>query len=236
MGLGLGIRSKLSHVIAKSPVLKKIALKVQPRSRIFRKAYHTRVWDSDESHSGRGSELGATEALRIYLPTIFDRLHIKTFLDAPCGDWNWMREVDLSKVDYIGADIVSDAIERNRQKYQKERVKFIVADLTKDELPQADLILCRDCWVHVSFEDIADIIENFRRSRSEYLLVSNSPHVQENKDKLTGLDWRHINLKKAPFNFPDPLDSFKDHYDDTPFFMSLWRIEDLPVVKDRGNG
>src|SRR3712207_7875432 len=66
-----------------------------PRSTLF--PYTTLFRSSHESYSGRGSELGATESLRSYLPQLFERLNIKTFLDAPCGDWNWMRQVDLSR-------------------------------------------------------------------------------------------------------------------------------------------
>jgi hypothetical protein len=230
MGLGLGIRARVAKLLASTPGLQELAFKLRTREQVFSKAYSTRVWGSNESYSGRGSELGATESLRLYLPRIFERLNVKTFLDAPCGDWNWMHRVDLSKVKYIGADIVPDVIKRNQESYRRCNVDFIVADLTKDKLPRSDLILCRDCWVHLSFEDIADILENFRQSGAQYLLVSNSPHVQENTNKITGLDWRHINLMRAPFHFPDPLESFKDHYSDVPFFTSLWRIKDLPVV------
>ena len=45
-----------------------------------------RGWGSDESGSGIGSELGATEALREYLPGLFKRLGVRKVLDAPCGD------------------------------------------------------------------------------------------------------------------------------------------------------
>ncbi len=69
-----------------------------PQAReIFAKAYDTYQWGSQESRSGQGSELAATENLRAYLPELFERLNVRTFLDAPCGDWNWMREVDLRR-------------------------------------------------------------------------------------------------------------------------------------------
>jgi SAM-dependent methyltransferase len=171
MGLGLGIRARVAKLLANTPGLQKLAFKLRTREQIFSKAYSTRVWGSNESYSGRGSELGATESLRSYLPRIFERLNVKTFLDAPCGDWNWMRQVDLSKVKYIGADIVPDVIKRNQEAYQRDNVNFIIADLTKDSLPKSDLILCRDCWVHLSFEDIADILENFRQLAGPHEVV-----------------------------------------------------------------
>jgi hypothetical protein len=61
---------------------------------------------------GAGSEVGATENVRAYLPELFQRLQVSKFLDAASGDWNWMRRVDLSSVDYVGADIVSGVVAR----------------------------------------------------------------------------------------------------------------------------
>lgn len=230
---GLGIRQKASRLIADVPGLQRLFFKFRRRSSVFDKAYRTDVWGSTESHSGKGSELGATESLRLYLPEVFDKLNVKTLLDAPCGDWNWMRKVDLSSVQYVGADVVHRAIERNKEKYKMGNVDFIVADLTKDKLQKCDLVLCRDCWVHLSFQDISDILGNFRRSGSKYLLVNDSPNVKENTNKTTGLSWRHINLSLPPFNFPPPIESIKDNFSDSPFFISLWRIEDLPAVTIR---
>jgi hypothetical protein len=233
MGLELGIHSKLMRLGSKVPGLENLLLQLRSREKVFGKAYSTEIWGSTESRSGHGSELGATESLRLYLPKIFEELDIKTFLDAPCGDWNWMRKVDLSKVEYVGADVVPSVINKNQETYARVNVNFMVADLTRDKLPKSDLILCRDCWVHLSFRDISNIIENFRHSGAKYLLASNSSHVQFNENKITGLDWRYLNLSLAPFYFPTPLDSIKDHYSDVPFYTCLWRIEDLPVVRVR---
>jgi hypothetical protein len=41
-------------------------------------------------------------------------LGAQSLLDAGCGDFNWMRTVDLPGIKYIGVDVVSDLIERNR--------------------------------------------------------------------------------------------------------------------------
>jgi SAM-dependent methyltransferase len=197
---------------------------------VFEKAYATDIWGSAESKSGSGSELGATETLRSYLPDLFTRLKVERFLDAPCGDWNWMRHVDLSRVDYCGADVVPGVVARNQELFSRAGVRFVQADLTKDDLPRADFILCRDCWVHLSFQDIAAVLENFRRSGATWLLVSNSPDTRKNVNKFTGLSWRHLNLSLAPFHFPPALEARKDHHSDVLFYISLWHIKDLPRV------
>ena len=227
----LGLRSKIKDFLGNISALQDAAIKLKPREQIFAKAYDEPLWGSAESRSGEGSELGATASLREYLPELFRRLNIKTFLDAPCGDWNWMRLVDLTTVDYVGADVVPNVIANNQAKFSRPGVRFVVADLTKDDLPRADLVMCRDCWIHLSFQDIAAVLENIRRSGATWLLVSNSPHVTSNHNKFTGLDWRHLNLRQAPFHFPSPLGALKDHYPHEPFEITLWKIADLPNIK-----
>ena len=141
-----------------------------------------------------------------------------------------MRLVDLSGVEYVGADIVPTVIERNRSSYSREGVRFVVADLTWDLLPRADLILCRDCWVHLSFQDIAAMLENFRRSGATWLLVNNCAHPVDNVNKFTGLDWRHLDLQQAPFHFPAPLESAVDDPTNLSETIGLWRFADLPQL------
>jgi SAM-dependent methyltransferase len=229
MGVGLQLRTRVKRAIAEVPLLHDLALKLNSRSNIFSRAYAHKAWGSEESGSGIGSEIGATEALRSYLPDLFKRLGITKVLDAPCGDWNWMRLVDLNGIDYVGVDVVAEVIARN-QAYARGGVRFLVADLTQDELPSADLIICRDCWIHLSFRDAAAMLENFRRSGASWLLISNSSQVLENQNQLTGWMWRYLNLRRPPFNFPAGLEARKDHYAEHDFEITLWNIADLPRI------
>lgn len=224
------LRTRIKNVIARLPALHDLALSVRTREKIFSGAYAQKAWGSDESGSGTGSELGATEALRKYLPELLERLQIQRFLDAPCGDWNWMRLVDLKDITYFGLDVVPEVIARNVATYGRSGVEFKVADLTHDPLPKAELVLCRDCWIHLSFRDAASMLENFRRSGATYLLMSNSPQVQKNRNQLPGWNWRYLNLHLPPFNFPPGLEARKDHYAEHGFQITLWKIADLPPI------
>jgi hypothetical protein len=64
-----------------------------------------------------GSALQATRHTINALPNIFSKYEIKSILDSPCGDFHWMKEVDLSAVKYIGVDLVEAQIERNLSLY-----------------------------------------------------------------------------------------------------------------------
>jgi hypothetical protein len=88
--------------------------------------------------------------------------------------------------------------------YADARHRFLVLDLTRDELPPADLLLCRDCLVHLSYPDSRRALANVVRSGIPYLLATTFPAAAVNEDIVTG-DWRMINLEAAPFCFPPPL-------------------------------
>ena len=221
---------KAKSIGMRIPGVDKFVSLILPRAQVFQVAYATRAWGSTESGSGVGSELAATENVSAYLPELFHRLQVSKFLDAPCGDWNWMRRVDLSGVDYVGADVVSNVVAKDNQQYARSGVRFIHADLTKDYLPAVDMIMCRDCWEHLSFQDIAAILKNFRSTGATWLLVSNTPSQDKNQNQHTGIGWRHLNLHLPPFSFPPKTESRKDHYPDVPFEIALWRFADLPEV------
>jgi hypothetical protein len=76
--------------------------------------------------------------------------------------------------------------------------------MTRADLPAADLIVCRDGLVHLSFADARAAIENFRRSGSRYLLATTFVQRSENRDVPTG-GWRVLNMQAPPFSFPAPL-------------------------------
>ena len=134
--------------------------------RIFADIYKKGHWKSTESKSGKGSELKITQILRRELPVLLRDLNVRTMLDVPCGDFNWLKEVDLSFLDkYIGADIVSGLIESNRKLYENNfsNIEFRKIDVIVDPLPESDVILCRDLLIHFSFQDIDKTLEYFHK-------------------------------------------------------------------------
>jgi hypothetical protein len=174
-----------------------------PRASVFQQIYRRNHWGDAFSSSGSGSNLAATQNLRLELPRVLKGLDTRTMLDAPCGDFKWMRRVDLSRVDYIGADIVADMIEELNAKYGGPRSRFVVLDVCRDTLPAADVILCRDCLVHLSFEDALAALKNFRNCGAKWLLSTTFPTCRRNDDIITG-SWRPINLTLPPFSLSAP--------------------------------
>ena len=170
----------------------------------FTKIYELKYWGRTRSVSGWGSTLEYTENLRNKLPELLRIYSIQSIFDAPCGDHNWMRFVlKECAVNYIGGDIVSPLVESNNNKYKTGTVKFMQIDLTKDRFPYADLMVCRDCLIHLSYRDIKAVLENFVDSKIKYLLTSTLVHSNEhtNEDISSGRH-REIDLFSAPYNFP----------------------------------
>lgn len=199
---------------------------------IFTNIFYTNHWDSEESVSGPGAEMRQTREIRKVIPKIFKRYHIRTMLDIPCGDFNWMKAVDLSKLDkYIGADIVSELITLNIARYGDEQKEFIELDVTKNPLPIVDLVFSRDCFVHLNNDDICKALNNIKKSGSTFLLTTTYIYENTNIDTKEG-KWRSINLNIKPFNLPpfikyiktDFRDGGKNHPGNG---MALWKISDL---------
>jgi hypothetical protein len=180
---------------------------------VFNKIHQENHWGDGESVSGQGSNSEQTTTISVEIPKLLAELGVQTLLDAPCGDFGWISKVDLPIKNYIGADIVPAVIAKHKERVaensfinamNKTHYGFMVLDITQDDLPEADVMLCRDCLVHLSFADIQRFIKNLKRSKIKYLLTTTFPERTENHDIATG-DWRTLNLEVAPFHFPTPL-------------------------------
>ncbi len=203
-------------------------------SEIFNKIYQSNLWhiaEKRESVSGIGSSLKQTREIVENLPSVLRNFNIQTMLDIPCGDFNWMQNIDLSKIKYAGADIVEEIIKTNIEKFKNANNSFLQLNLIKDQIPKVDLIFCRDCFVHFSFKNIFKSIQNIKKSSSKYLMTTTFTNQQSNKDIHTG-GWRPLNFELPPFNFPKPIYLLNEKctemerlFDDKS--LGLWKISDL---------
>jgi hypothetical protein len=205
--------------------------------KIFTEIYRKNAWGG-KSVSGMGSDHHQTHAVRMGLPMLLRKYGIQSILDLPCGDFEWMQQVDLHDFEYTGGDIVPDLIERNQKQYGSSRRNFRVLNLTTDALPDVDMLLCRDCLIHLSLHDIGLAVDNILRSKIKYLLTTTYPLVTKNSDIVTG-DFRAVNLILPPFSFPNPLEFieenlFPDHRENPNFIrvLGLWRVSDLCNLKE----
>jgi SAM-dependent methyltransferase len=195
----------------RSEYLKNKYLRMLSRNKqevVFEKIYRKNLWGDPESLSGGGSNLQQTAEISRLIPLLLKKYNVRSVLDLPCGDFNWMRNLDLSQINYIGGDIVKDLIKKNQAGYTKSNIHFKVIDIMNDQLPAVDLILCRDCFIHFSTKDILKSLENIKRSKARYLLTTSFIDRTSNTDILTG-EWRGLNLTIPPFDV-NPLETINE--------------------------
>jgi hypothetical protein len=198
--------------------------------RRFEYIFESNLWGSEESRSGVGSALLETQTLRRQLPALLREIGARSLLDIPCGDFRWMSEVELG-VPYVGADIVKELVRDNNDAYGSPDRRFVCLDLTRDALPEADVVLCRDCLVHLSYANIQRALANVKRSGAPFLLMTNFLRLDHNDDIEDG-DWRPLNFQLPPFSLKPPDRVIVEHcteaegaYADKS--LSLWRVSEL---------
>ncbi|MCB1107623.1 MAG: class I SAM-dependent methyltransferase [Chlamydiia bacterium] len=167
---------------------------------IFSAIYKLGTW-SEEGFSLSGSQIEITREYVIFLQDFLERNYIKTVVDLGCGDWAFSRYIDWTGIEYIGIDVVKEVIERNQRLFATPNITFIHGDAFEMELPQGDLLLCKDVFQHLSNLEIQQIIGQF--SKYKHCLITNYVDLKtlssKNTDIPTGL-YRPIDLTKPPFN------------------------------------
>jgi 2-polyprenyl-3-methyl-5-hydroxy-6-metoxy-1,4-benzoquinol methylase len=192
----------------------------------FNNIYKKGLWDGKgQSRSGAGSTLEATQNIRAELPKLLRKLNASSFVDLGCGDFYWMKEVDLP-CKYIGLDIVKEVIEENRQQYANDWRKFNHHNAVKDKLPEiSDVVFCREVLFHLSFEDGLKLINQVTASNARYFLATTSLELKENRDIRTG-QFRNINLLLPPYSFPPCSITIKDSETvSQDRYLGLWEVE-----------
>lgn len=177
------------------------------------------------SPNGPGASLDLTVELREQLPELLVRHHIISMLDVACGDWNWMRLVDLGRIQYLGWDVDPTLVERcARRIVEGDFVKTDYAHneidatfecvnaLTVPEIPMVDLILCRDLLGHFPNEYIATVLNKFALSDSTFLLASTYPDADNqftyHPDDYAWLGYMEhpVDLQQPPFSMGNPIE------------------------------
>jgi hypothetical protein len=201
---------------------------------IFTSIYKSNYWGSSKSKSGPGSDMYNTKNVRKELPKLFKKYKIKKILDAPCGDFFWMRQVlNKKKIHYVGFDIVPELIKENLKRFSNKRTSFIKLNLINQSLPNGDIIICRALLYHLSYKNIKKVLKNIINSNTKYVLLTNSCVSKDFKNNdITDGGYRQLDLFKYPFNLPkNYIYKFVDTYQYKTLKadqeLILWKRKDL---------
>ena len=197
----------------------------------FTAIYRTHKWKGggEETRSGAGSTLEATNILREQLPLLLEQLNARGLLDIGCGDFNWMKSVELP-CPYHGVDIVPHVIAENQSRFERPSVTFECKNAVDEAMPAGyDVILCREVLFHLSFSDSFRMLGNFLESDARYLLLTTNIEATANKDIVSG-EFRDINLELIPYSFP-PAERLVDDSAVAPGrSIGLWKASSVAAV------
>lgn len=206
--------------------------------RKFDKVFQQNLFHGDSSKSGNGSSRAQTAEISLQIPNLVSQLNIKSILDLPCGDLEWMKHVNLNGANYIGGDVSPSLISHLRIEFPER--EFQVLNITKESLPTVDLIFCRDLFVHLSNKDIKFALQNIKLSKSKYLATTTFTERTSNEDLpliTRNVAWRPLNLELAPFHFPSPIKLINEKCSEAGGVfgdksLGIWKIADLKLVEN----
>jgi SAM-dependent methyltransferase len=172
----------------------------------FQAIYAKGAWGRNqfgEASSGLGSTLEFTRIYRVFLQDFLAKHDIRSVVDAGCGDWEFSRAIDWTGIDYLGLDVVPSVIAGNQRSFASAKVRFAVANIVRDPLPAADLLIVKDVLQHLSHADIARFLAQLPRYR--HVLIVNDVHpdslTAEPQDIQTG-GYRPLDSTRLPHSMP----------------------------------
>ncbi len=152
---------------------------------IFSKIYETSAWndlkkDSDnkvEYNSGPGSH--DINFVNPYVDTVVFFLNSfknkKTIVDLGCGDFNIGKNFLQHSKKYIACDVAHNVIEKHKSSKSLKNInnlEFLEIDLTKDIIPNCDIIIVRQVLQHLSNNAILSFLKNIKQTRYHFLIVT----------------------------------------------------------------
>lgn len=146
--------------------------------------------------SGPGSQPEYVEEYVIFLKNFMLFNRIRSVVDFGCGDLNFHKYIDWSKIQYLGIDCVESVIERNIATWQAENVQFRCNDLNDFTYPPTDLLIVKDVLQHWPNK----MIQRFLRMKhnARWIILVND-YSEENAHDIRLGECRPINLHRRPF-------------------------------------
>lgn len=170
---------------------------------------HTPIFTPQyKDNSGPGSTPQFSAPYRAFLEKFIEEKAITSVVDLGCGDMQIMSRTNLFGASYLGIDCIEERIRKNRGQWP--HLQFAVAEFNTIEIPEADLILCKDVLQHWNTFEVKVWLERLLGARDmfRYALLTNCAYGETlNKDTLSG-EWRAIDLTAPPFSVGEKVFSW----------------------------
>jgi 2-polyprenyl-3-methyl-5-hydroxy-6-metoxy-1,4-benzoquinol methylase len=170
----------------------------------FTKIYDDGAWGKDpdgQGTSGFGSKKETTSLYRAFLQKFLKTYKIRSVVDVGCGDWEFSKLINWKNIQYTGYDVVQSVIEKNQQVHGTSRIQFIHGDAVVDDLPSADLLICKDVLQHLPDEDVFKVLAKLNRFK--YCLITNdvdNHSLTSSNTPISRGGYRTLDLSQPPFN------------------------------------
>lgn len=172
---------------------------------------------SSHQHSATWQEFSQEKHFQM----LVEGFGIGSMLDIPSRDVEHMH-LPLKK--YIGVAPTPAEAANLQTRFGSAISSFISLDLTIDPLPKVDLILCWDRFSSLSDQEIRAALLQCKKSGAKFLLLSHCPSLKQNEEE----EYRQINWKLSPYNFPEPLIMMVEKANPEPQYLGLWNLAELP--------
>jgi len=178
------------------------------------------------------SSLEGTAVLRSQLSLLWSKYNIEQIFDAGSHDAAWQVQTIAKEVRYSAGEINPELVALAQQ--NNPELDIVEFDITKDSLPDVDLLFVRDLTIHLSHAQKSKVIQNWLGSSIDYLLISHNLSILHNQEiDLSGslFPFADVNWNMPPWNWPAPLEILWE-IGPNGRSMSLWhRSQILEVNK-----
>jgi SAM-dependent methyltransferase len=143
---------------------------------VFSRIYSSHEWGGT-SRSGPGSDPALVQLYLSILKSVIATNNVSSVVDIGCGDWSLSRTIDWTGIDYTGVDIVPGLVDTLNSTFSGEHVRFVCADLARDELPGGDLCVVKDVLQHLSNRSVQAFLEQLRHKYQLAVITNDTAHV-----------------------------------------------------------
>jgi len=165
----------------------------------FAEIYKTDKWTNG---SGPGSHPAACRPLISFLGDFIKHNKISSLIDFGCGDWQFMSNISLDNVNYLGFDVVSNVIQNNIDKYSNYHINFSITPKLLGHIPGGDVLFIKDVLIHLPNHFIFDLINQFHRYKYIISVNNVADHEGDYNSDISVGEFRPVHLGISPFNLP----------------------------------
>lgn len=134
---------------------------------VFDKIYATSYWGGG---SGGGSTIKATLRYKKFIERFLRDREISSIVDLGCGDWQFSQFIDFADATYKGFDVAETVVKENQKSFASDTVSFECLKNYED-LPPADLLICKDVLQHLSNDEVKKVLSILPRYK--FALITN---------------------------------------------------------------